>query len=221
MKSVIFDLDGTLADTSADLIAAANACFEGLGQGKPLDPVADALTAFHGGRAMLRLGYQRVQQDWSENLVDAQYPVLLDYYADHIAVHTTLYPNVVPVLEELRRRGYALGICTNKPEGLAETLMGQLGIRDMFGALLGADTLPVRKPDPEHLWETIRRVGGNLGRSALIGDTDNDRSAARNANVPSVLVTFGPSGRAIEALQPEALLNHYYELPDLADRLIS
>ena len=221
MKSVIFDLDGTLADTSADLIAAANACFEGLGQGKPLDPVADALTAFHGGRAMLRLGYQRVQQDWSENLVDAQYPVLLDYYADHIAVHTTLYPNVVPVLEELRRRGYALGICTNKPEGLAETLMGQLGIRDMFGALLGADTLPVRKPDPEHLWETIRRVGGNLGRSALIGDTDDDRSAARNANVPSVLVTFGPSGRAIEALQPEALLNHYYELPDLADRLIS
>ena len=221
MKSVIFDLDGTLADTSADVIAAANACFEQLGQGKPLDPVADALTAFHGGRAMLRLGYQRVQQDWTEDLVDAQYPVLLDYYADHIAVHTTLYPNVIPVLEELRRRGYALGICTNKPEGLAETLMGQLGIRDMFGALLGADTLPVRKPDPEHLWETIRRVGGDLGRSALIGDTDNDRSAARNANVPSVLVTFGPSGRAIEALEPEALLNHYDELPDLADRLIS
>ncbi len=221
MKSVIFDLDGTLADTSADLIAAANACFEGLGQGKPLDPVADALTAFHGGRAMLRLGYQRVQQDWTEDLVDAQYPVLLDYYADHIAVHTTLYPNVIPVLEELRRRGYALGICTNKPEGLAETLMGQLGIRDMFGALLGADTLPVRKPDPEHLWETIRRVGGDLGRSALIGDTDNDRSAARNANVPSVLVTFGPSGREIEALEPEALLNHYDELPDLVDRLIS
>ena len=99
--------------------------------------------------------------------------------------------------------------------------MGQLGIRDMFGALLGVDTLPVRKPDPEHLWETIRRVGGDLGRSALIGDTDNDRSAARNANVPSVLVTFGPSGREIEALEPEALLNHYNELPNLADRLIS
>ena len=221
MKSVIFDLDGTLADTSADLIAAANACFDGMGQGKPLDPVADALTAFHGGRAMLRLGFERISTDWTEGMVDAQYPVLLDYYADHIAVHTKLYPNVVPALEELQRRGYLLGICTNKPEGLAETLMAELGIRDMFGALLGADTLPVRKPNPEHLWETIRRVGGDLKRSALIGDTDNDRSAARNANVPSVLVSFGPSGEAIKELEPEALLDHYDDLPDLMDRLIS
>ena len=98
--------------------------------------------------------------------------------------------------------------------------MVKLGIREMFGALLGADTLSVRKPDPEHLWETIRRLGGDLERSVLIGDTDNDRSAARNAGVPSVLVTFGPSGEAIKALEPEALLNHYSELPDLLDRII-
>ena len=95
---------------------------------------------------MLRLGFERLETEWDEAMVDAKYPVLLDYYADHIADHTTLYPNVVPTLEELKRRGYLLGICTNKPEGLAETLMAELGIRDMFGALLGADTLPVRKP---------------------------------------------------------------------------
>lgn len=221
MKSVIFDLDGTLADTSADLIAAANACFAAMGQGEPLDAAADALTAFHGGRAMLRLGFERLGIDWDEANVDAEYPKLLDYYSYHIAVHTTLYPSVISALEELKRRGYLLGICTNKPEGLAETLMVELGIRDMFSALLGADTLPVRKPDPEHLWETIRRVGGDLGRSALIGDTDTDRSTARNAGVPSVLVAFGPSGEAISALQPEMLLNHYDELPDLIDQLIN
>jgi len=221
MKSVIFDLDGTLADTSADLIAAANACFAAIGQGEPLDASADALTAFHGGRAMLRLGFERLGIDWDEANVDAEYHKLLDYYSNHIAVHTTLYPSVISALEELKRRGYLLGICTNKPEGLAETLMAELGIRDMFSALLGADTLPVRKPDPEHLWETIRRVGGDLGRSALIGDTDTDRSTARNAGVPSVLVAFGPSGEAISALQPEMLLNHYDELPDLIDQLIN
>lgn len=221
MKSVIFDLDGTLADTSADLIAAANACFVGMGCRKPLDPKADALTAFHGGRAMLRLGFERLNQPWNEQDVDAQFPVLLEHYALHIADHTTLYPNVVPALEELQKRGYLLGICTNKPEGLAESLMAELGIRHMFGALLGADTLSVRKPNPEHLWETIRRVGGDVTRSVLIGDTDNDRSAARNANVPSVLVTFGPEGQGIEKLKPEALLHDYVELPDLVDQLIA
>ena len=221
MKSVIFDLDGTLADTSADLIAAANACFAGMGQGEPLDAGADALTAFHGGRAMLRLGFERLGVDWNEANVDVEYPKLLDYYSYHIAVHTTLYPSVVSALEELKHRGYLLGICTNKPEGLAETLMAELGIRDMFSALLGADTLPVRKPDPEHLWETIRRVGGDLRRSALVGDTDTDRPTARNAGVPSVLVAFGPSGEAISALQPEVLLNHFDELPDLIDQLIN
>ncbi|GGA22323.1 phosphoglycolate phosphatase [Amylibacter cionae] len=220
MKSVIFDLDGTLADTSGDLIAAANACFDGLGHGLLLDAEADMLTAFHGGRAMLRLGFSRIGEPWDEAMVDAQYDVLLRHYGENIAVHTKLYPNVEQSLEELKSRGYLLGVCTNKPAALAETLMGQLGVRPMFGALLGADTLPVRKPDPEHLWETIRRVGGDLERSVLIGDTDNDRSAARNANVPSVLVTFGPSGQGVSEMEPEALLHHYDDLPDLADQLV-
>ncbi|MCP5072217.1 MAG: HAD-IA family hydrolase [Rhodobacteraceae bacterium] len=221
MKSVIFDLDGTLADTSKDLIAAANACFEGLGVGAILDPVADAETAFHGGRAMLRLGFSRIGSDWSEADVEAQFPLVLDYYGAHLDVHSTLYPGVESALGDLASRGYALGICTNKPEGLAETLTQKLGIRPMFGALFGADTLPVRKPDPAHLLETIQALGGDPRRSALIGDTDNDRAASRAANVPSVLVTFGPTGRAVEALQPEGLLDHYDDLADMMDQMIN
>ncbi len=220
MKSVIFDLDGTLADTSKDLIAAANACFDRLGVGPLLDPVADAETAFHGGRAMLRLGFSRLESAWSESNIDAQFPVLLEYYGKNIDVHSFLYPGVESALEKLAKRGYALGICTNKPEALADRLTRRLGIRPMFAALFGADTLPVRKPDPQHLLETIRALSGNPARSALIGDTDNDRQASRGAGVPSVLVTFGPTGRGVEALQPEALLDHYDDLPDLMDRLI-
>ncbi|MFT4715024.1 MAG: phosphoglycolate phosphatase, partial [Paracoccaceae bacterium] len=86
MKSVIFDLDGTLADTSGDLIAAANACFRELGHGDLLDAAADQEVAFNGGRAMLRLGYSRLPTTWDEDDVNAQYPRLLEYYAEHIDV---------------------------------------------------------------------------------------------------------------------------------------
>ncbi|WP_425090641.1 HAD-IA family hydrolase [Tropicimonas sp. S265A] len=219
-RTVIFDLDGTLADTSADLIAAANHCFAARGHGTPLDPQADAATAFRGGRAMLRLGLTRLGLPWTERDVDADYPVLLAAYGDAIDVHTTLYPGAVAAVERLRARGDKVGICTNKPEGLAETLMQRLGVRDMFAALIGADTLPVRKPDPAPLRETVARVGGDMARATLIGDTVTDRDTARAAGIPCVLVTFGPTGRAVAELQPEALLDHYDLLEHQLERII-
>jgi len=217
--SVIFDLDGTLADTSGDLIAAANACFRDLGLGDLLDPAQDAATALRGGRAMLRLGFSRVD-GFGETDVDAQYQPLLNHYARDIDRHTVLYPGAMAAIEELTARGYGVGICTNKPEGLAESLMTRLGVRNAFGSLVGADTLPVRKPDPEPLREAVRRLGRDPARCILIGDSDTDRNTARAAGVPSVLVTFGPAGGDMAALAPEALLERYDDLPDLADRLL-
>ena len=221
MRTVVFDLDGTLADTSGDLIAAVDACFDQMGQGHPLDPAKDALVAFGGGRAMLRLGFQRLGAKWTEADVDVQYPVLLDAYAQAIAVHTTLYPGAIQAVKDLRAAGVATAICTNKPEKLAVMLCDHLGISGLFGALLGADTLPVRKPDPEHYFETVRRVGGTAGRSLLIGDTITDRDTARAAGVPIVLVGFGPEGAGVTRLAPDALLNHYDELTGLVDRFLA
>jgi phosphoglycolate phosphatase len=212
MKTVIFDLDGTLADTSGDLIAAANACFQGLGHGDLLDAAQDQETAFNGGRAMLRLGFSRLNTRWSEADIDAQFPRLLDHYGQNIDVFTTLYDGVIPALDRLTAAGAILGVCTNKPAGLADTLLARLGIDDRFTAMLGADSLPVRKPDPEHLFETIRRAGGDLNNAVLIGDTMTDRKTAAAANIPCVLVTFGPKGRDVRAMNPEALLHHYNDL---------
>ncbi|MCX7645534.1 MAG: HAD-IA family hydrolase [Rhodobacteraceae bacterium] len=219
MRTVIFDLDGTLADTSADLIAAANHCFRGLGLGDLLDPAADALTAFHGGRAMLRLGFSRVS-GFGEAEVDRQYPLLLAAYAEGIDRHTRLYPGAAEAVEALRAAGYATGICTNKPEALAALLLDRLGVRGLFGSLVGADTLPVRKPDPAPYRAAVARAGGALARSFLLGDTETDVLTARGAGVACALVTFGPEGQGIARLAPEATLDRYAELPDLAARLL-
>ena len=217
MRTVVFDLDGTLADTSADLLAAANACFEEMGHGPMLGP-QDALTAFHGGRAMLRLGFGRLSAPFTEQDVDREYPRLLSTYAEVLDRETRLYPGAVAAVEALRQQGYATAICTNKPEGLAQTLLERLGVRDLFGALVGADTLPVRKPDPAPYHLAVARAGGT--RSMLVGDTETDRLTGLAAGVPVALVTFGPEGQGVARLSPEALLDRFEDLSDLAERFL-
>lgn len=220
LRTVVFDLDGTLADTSADLLAAANACFREIGRGDLLG-AADAPTALMGGRAMLRLGLSRVEEGQpDEALISDLYPKLLDHYREAIAVHTVMYPGAVAAVEDLLRENFRVSVCTNKPAALAETLLRQLGVRDLFGALVGADTLPVRKPDPAPYRLAVEAAGGVVARSMLIGDSETDLNTGRAAGIPVALVGFGPEGRAIERLQPEALLERYEDLTDLARRFL-
>ena len=94
--------------------------------------------------------------------------------------------------------------------------MRKLGIRDRFAAMIGADTLPVRKPDPRPYLAAVHGAGGEVARSFLVGDTDTDRKTARAAGVRVALVAFGPEGEALERLSPEAMLAHYDDLPQLA-----
>ncbi|WP_135450646.1 HAD-IA family hydrolase [Tabrizicola caldifontis] len=215
MRCVVFDLDGTLADTSADLLAAANASLPA-----PVLGPQDALTAFHGGRAMLRLGFSRLGMAWSEADVEAAYPALLDAYAKGIAVHTQLYPGAMAAVEALKGAGFAVSVCTNKPEALAEQLLRALGVREAFGALVGADTFPVRKPDPLPYRAAVERAGGVVGRSMLVGDTETDAKTGVAAGVPVALVTFGPEGAGVGRFAPAALLDRYEDLPGLAERLL-
>lgn len=219
MRTVIFDLDGTLADTSGDLLAAANACFAAMGAGAVLTP-ADAGTALRGGKAMLKLGLDRIGHARVTDEAERWYPRLLEAYGADICTHTRLYPGAIAAVEALRSAGYATGICTNKPEALAEVLMQRLGARDLFGSLVGADTLPQRKPDPRPLFEAIRRAGGDLSRAVLIGDTATDRNTARAAELPCILVTFGPGDDDVRTLDPEGLIGHFDELSAETARLI-
>ena len=215
MRTVVFDLDGTLADTSADLLAAANACFSRsvLGPG-------DALTAFLGGRAMLRLGFERLGLVWTEADVSRDYPRLLAAYAEGIDRETRMYPGAVAAVEALRAAGFKTAICTNKPQALAEELVRRLGVRGLFGSLVGADTFRVRKPDPAPYLLAVELAGGVVARSLLVGDTETDRLTGRAAGVPVVLVTFGPEGAGVARLAPEALLERFEDLPEMAERLV-
>ncbi|MAR04778.1 MAG: HAD-IA family hydrolase [Planktomarina sp.] len=215
---VVFDLDGTLADTSNDLLNAANMCFRGLGLGDLLKHPFDSGIALQGGRKMLTVGFQRAA--WSDMTeVDRQYPILLKAYASDIASHTKFYPGALAAVACLRKAGIAVAICTNKPEKLAIQLLEVLQAKTIFDAVVGADTLTVKKPNPEPFWAAVDRSGGDRAQCCLVGDTVTDHCTALNAGVPSILVTFGPGANDMVSLGPDALLENFLDLPNLVQNL--
>ena len=222
MRGAIFDLDGTLADTAGDLLGAANVVLARHGLAT-LDPVADRPHAGRGGRAMIRRALAIEGRDpdapGERDLTDAIYPELLIAYEGRIAEETVLFDGVEHCLEALAAGGWRVGVCTNKPERLALMLLERLGVLDRFGAVLGADTLAVRKPDPAHFTETARRIGADPARSVMLGDTRTDLETARAAGVPVVITGFGFAGEPMEVLAPDAVVAHYDEIPGVLERL--
>lgn len=221
MRGAIFDLDGTLADTAGDLLAAANEVLAV--QGLPLLGPEERAYAGRGGREMifrsLEIAGQPHDTDDARRFAENLYPDLLKSYEIRIADETTLFEGAEDAIDHLASSGWKIGICTNKPERLALLLIDALGVRERFAAILGADTLHVRKPDPEHFHETARRIGADPAQSVMIGDTLTDLTTARRAGVPCVLTGFGFAAEPLEALAPDAIVEHFDELPPVLEEL--
>lgn len=219
MYTVIFDLDGTLADTSGDLIAAANACFRDMGEGNVLNVALDAGTALRGGRAMLTLGLDRLGYRDYEATLDKYYPFLIEAYRKDIDTHTRFFAGALEAVQKLKEDGHLVGICTNKPEALARLLLSRLGVLDQFHSLIGADTLPTRKPDAAPYIASVEQAGGTLAKSCLIGDTWTDRNTAIAAGVPCVLVDFGLGDQNVHEMNADHIISAFDELPKIIQTL--
>ena len=222
MRGAIFDLDGTLADTASDLLGAANAVLAPLGL-PLLDLARDKSFAGRGGRSMIRRSLSMMESPPDKAAADTisadLYPGLLIAYEQRLAEHTRLYDGVIRCLDVLEASGWRLGVCTNKPERLAVMLLDCLGVLDRFGAVLGADSLLVRKPDPEHLFETARRSGARPDLCVMLGDTRTDLLTARAAGVPCVLTSFGFAEEPLDELTPDAVVHHFDEIAPVLERL--
>lgn len=212
---VIFDLDGTLADTALDLAAALNHALTKMGRA-PVPAEQVRTMVGHGARALLRKGLAATGEV-SEALVEQGFPIFLDYYEAHIADHSRPFDGVEAALDQLDALGVRRAICTNKLEGLTHSLVAALGWQDRFDAIVGGDTLPQRKPDPAPVHEAIARAGG--GRAAFVGDSINDTDAARAAGIPCIALTFGFSDRPAEQLGAAALIDHFDQLLPALERI--
>ena len=219
--SIIFDLDGTLVDTAPDLTNALNHVLAA--EGRAAVELADVRHMVgHGAREMIRAGMAATGAPATEGDLDRMMDGFLPHYEAHIADHSRPFDGVIDVLETLNARSARLGVCTNKRERLSIALLKTLKIDHYFRAIIGADTLPVKKPDPGHLLGTIDRVGGSPDRAVMIGDSTTDVNAAKAANVPVVVVTFGYPDIAPDQMNGDAEISHYdnllTHLPDLLSR---
>jgi len=212
MISIVFDLDGTLVDTSRDMLKAANLCFDEMGYSDVLSEEMHRGTALHGGRAMLTKGLILLKEPDLANVVSEFYPKFLQYYRENLYEKSVFYDGAITCVEKMASKGWNVGICTNKPEDLAKSLLSKMSAQNYFKAIVGADTLSVRKPDPAPFFETLRLLNGKTNRSCLVGDSITDYSTAKAADVPIILVDFPPNETDMSTLTPDAIINHFDEL---------
>jgi len=212
-----FDLDGTLVDSSGDLTAAVNDALASVGRA-PLT-IAQVKTMVGGGaKHMLMQGLEAtggIEADAFRPL----YRRMLDYYGNHLSVHTRPFPGAVAALDALAERGVRVAVCTNKFESFAIRLLTDLGLIDRFACIIGGDTLGpgLSKPDRAPIDEMIRRSGG--GHAAFVGDSIYDIMAARNAGIPGIAVSFGFLLEPVEQMGADAVIDSFDDLIPTLERL--
>ena len=217
-RAVIFDLDGTLVDTAPDLMRATNHVLRSLGRSAiSMDEVRSFVG--HGARALLTRGLAATGGLPADYDVEADYQHFVDYYAANIAHDSKPFPGLIPLLDRLQAAGIAMGVCTNKLEGLSVQLLEALDMRTYFGAVVGPDTLGIAKPDPRPYRETVARLGISAGRSIMVGDSETDILTARNAGVPVIAVPFGYTPKPVAEYGPDQVIGHFDEAWDVIARL--
>src|SRR6202795_2784943 len=212
VRTVVFDLDGTLVDTAPDLISALNFVLDR--EGMPPVPLKSARMLIGAGvRKLLERGLEVDGRHASAEDITRLTDDFIEYYAAHIADASRPFDGLVSALDDLEAKGYRFAVCTNKLEWLSKLLLDQLGLSSRFSAICGADTFGVSKPDPAILQQTIARAGGQLSAAIMVGDAGPDIGVARRAGVPVIGVEFGYTDVPIAGLKPDLLINHMRDLP--------
>lgn len=215
---LVFDLDGTLADTAVDLVSTLNALLTR--EGLAAIPFQEArLMVGAGAKALLQRGLKVNGVEVDEIKLEQLFNDYLVYYEEHIADDSVLYPGVTAALDRFEAAGWSFAVCTNKIEGPSVLLLTALGVAERFQAICGKDTFAVSKPDGEALLRTIAKAGGDPRRAIMVGDSRTDIDTARNAEVPVVAVNFGYTDLPVETFKPDRIIAHFDELWEAVEGL--
>jgi phosphoglycolate phosphatase len=211
IQLVVFDLDGTLADTETDLALSVNAMREYMGLGPlPLEAVTSYV-----GQGVTVLVKRTLGDEAPDDAVEKGLAFFLGYYAHHLLDHTIAYPGVREALEGLGNR--KLAILTNKPTRFSREIIEGLGLAPYFFEIYGGDSFPLKKPDPMGIKAVMSYLSIPAEKTLIVGDSDTDVLTGRNAGVWTCGVTYGFGPQGLEEACPDLLLDNLRELPPILD----
>ena len=193
--TILFDLDGTLVDTAPDLMAAHNHIMKKFGYDtKSIDEIRNYVgkgAAVMIGRSLWGEAKKELSKITDQKVKDEMVKEFLDFYGKNIVKESKLINGVYEFLKWAKENNISMGVCTNKQEYLAVNLLKKIKIYDFFEYVSGRNTFEYCKPDPKHLTSTIEIMNGDIKKSLMIGDSENDADAAKSAGIPMILLEDG------------------------------
>jgi len=214
--TLIFDLDGTLADTAPDLLGATNAVLATRGRPRlDLDHLRH-MVGF-GAVALITQAMEASGAPVTQEEMPPLIEIFLAHYRGHIADGTRLFPQVTETLTALGAQGARLGVLTNKPQELTDQLLPALNLERLFTCVYGAGRKPYTKPDPRIFHDVVADIaatfGGPGGAAVMIGDSITDLNTARAADVPCILMSYGFTPVPAKDLGADLVLDEFAQLP--------
>lgn len=217
LQLLIFDLDGTLIDSSRDLAISTNAMLRQMGRPE----VDEKIVNSYVGDGAPKLVRRALGEGVSDSEFDAAYAFFIRYYRNHSLENTGLYPGIQNALEELRASGNQLAVLTNKPVKISRDILAGLKVADYFFQIYGGDSFPSKKPDPVGIKTLMAETQQEPETTTMIGDSNVDIQTARNAGVRACGVSWGFKPESLNDPPADLIINDVRELPGLlrfADR---
>jgi len=219
INSVVFDLDGTLIDSLPDVLAALNLLLAE-DKRRPLNLLELRKLVGRGATPMIKDAYSITGEKINSSIqVKEKVDRYLKHYKSNPVGHTIIFPNVITTLEKLKRKGFRMGICTNKPFEMTLLVLEGLGLKFFFNGVTGGDNLPYSKPDPRHILKTLELMQSEASSAVMVGDSWVDVKAARNSELPVIAVNYGYSSEAIESLKADKVIEDMIFLPEAIKNL--
>ena len=223
--TILFDLDGTLVDTAPDLMKAHNYVMKKFGyKTKTTDEIRTIVGK--GARTLIgRSIWGQAKKEFSkiedQNVKDEMVKEFIDYYGKNIINESKLINGVEEFLKWCSSKKISMGVCTNKQEHLAIDLLKKIKIYNYFEYVAGGNTFEVCKPDPKHLTNIVEILNGDLKKTLMIGDSENDTIPAKEASIPVILLDNGYTEKNVSEIYYDHLVEDFIGIEKIVSQYLN